>query len=133
MITSVDTSVLIDVLSNQPDFAARSEAALRTARREGRLIVCEAVVAELSPVLPTQQELMEFLGDVGLDFVPSPLEVAVQAGTTYSRYLKNRGGAARVLPDFLIAAHAQHLADRLLTRDRGYYRTYFEGLVLLAP
>jgi len=39
----------------------------------------------------------------------------------------------RVVQDFVIAAHAQQLADRLLARDRGYHRDYFKGLDLWDP
>lgn len=48
-------------------------------------------------------------------------------------YLQRGGKRGRVVPDFLIADHAQLHADGLLARDRGYYPDYFSNLNLLAP
>nr|MBP7480621.1 type II toxin-antitoxin system VapC family toxin [Spirochaetaceae bacterium] len=131
MTTAVDTSVLLDILVDDKQYAATSEATLARARAEGRLIVCESVVAELRPALQSDDEVFQFFDDLGIEFLPSSLESAILAGNTYTEYLKNRGSVRRVLPDFLIAAHARCFADRLLARDRGYYRNYFKDLIIL--
>ena len=60
-------------------------------------------------------------------------EIGFAAGRAFRVYRESGGTRARVLPDFLIGAHAQSRAGRLLSRDRGFYRTYFRKLTLLDP
>lgn len=132
MISAVDWSVLLDVLCDDLDYAERSLALLRGAVAEGRLLVCETVVAEIRPAL-NETELRRFLQDWNISLLPSSLETALLAGEHFAAYLERRGGSRRVLPDFLVGAHAQLHADRLLARDRGYYRDYFRGLKVLTP
>ena len=132
MATAVDTSVLLDVLLADPQHATRSEAALRRTSSEGGLVVCEMVVAEIIPVLAAAS-VHEFLADWHLVFLPSSVESAALAGRIFHRYLERGGKRGRVVPDFLIAAHAQLRADGLIARDRGYYRDYFQDLKLFDP
>lgn len=132
MATAVDTSVLLDVLLNDPRFAAASAGALRTSAGEGSVVICEVVIAEILPVLPAGS-LAEFLADWNISFVPSTLASASLAGEMFLRYLGRGGKRGRVVPDFLIAAHAEIHAGRLLARDRGYYRDYFSQLTIIEP
>lgn len=132
MKTAVDTSVLLDVLLNDPQHAPASLTALHRAAAEGALVISETALAELVPVL-SPADFSQFLADWKLSFVPATQPVAILAGEMFRKYLDRGGKRGRVVPDFLIAAHAQLLADRLLARDRGYYRDYFTQLNLWDP
>jgi hypothetical protein len=132
MVTAVDTSVLLDVLTDHPSFADVSKSALRQAFQEGSLIISETVIAELSPALPSPQ-FRHFLSDWELNFVPSSMESALLAGEMFRHYIQRGGKRDRVLPDFLIGAHAQKHANRLLARDRGYFKNYFKHLKVWDP
>jgi predicted nucleic acid-binding protein len=132
MVTAVDTSVLLDVLLDDVQHASASMAALHLAAAHGPLIISDVALAEVVPVLPPG-EAERFLTDWNLRFTPATQPVATLAGEMFRSFLQRGGKRGRVVPDFLIAAHAQLLADRLLARDRGYYRDYFAQLTLLDP
>lgn len=132
MVTAVDSSVLLDVLLEDPKHVRASKAALRQAHAEGSLIVSETVLAEICPVL-SNEDLEEALADWNLAFVPASKRSAILAGQMYAAYLKRGGRRTRVVPDFLIGAHAQVHAVRLLARDHGFYRDYFKNLHLWDP
>src|SRR3954453_11985276 len=119
MITALDSSVLLDVVTNSPANVEASERCLRQARSEGALIISECVLAEIRPAF-NGEEFDEFMSDWQLEFVPSSRNSAVLAGDHFARHLSRGGRTGRVLPDFLIGAHAMLHADRLLARDRGY-------------
>ena len=131
MITALDTSVLLDVLVNDPEHADRSEALLFQVYRQGTLIISPAVYAELVPQARTRDELDGWLRATRIQVVSFAVDHAYTAGVAYAAYRKAGGKRQRILADFLIGAHAFHEADQLLTRDRGFYRRCFSGLTIV--
>lgn len=131
MISALDSSVILDVLTADPQFANSSEALVRQAMTQGKLVVGECVLAEIAPAFKDEKMLMEFLADWEIEFVPSSRDSAILAGRNFARYLSRGGRTGRIVADFLIGAHAMLHADRLLARDRGYLRDYFSGLAIV--
>jgi predicted nucleic acid-binding protein len=133
MISAVDSSVILDVLTDSRAFAAAGIAALREAAQQGKLIVCECVCAEVYPAIGDRRRFKDFLTEWQLQFVPSTEDTALRAGEMFAAYLKRSRGGGKVVADFLIAAHAVVHADRLIARDRGYFRDYFRELRVVDP
>lgn len=133
MITAVDTSVLIDIFVDDPLFRSKSVAALREARDSGRLVACDAVWAETSAWFSSTAAADDALTSLDVLFDEVGRAAAAVAGRGWRAYRSKGGPRRRMLPDFLIAAHAQQQTDRLLTRDRGFTRSYFPELQIVDP
>ena len=132
MKTAIDTSVLVDILIDDPDHFKKSKAALLKARQEGALLICETVVAELRPLID-EKSLRSFMKELGISFSESSWESANIAGEMFAKYITRKKKTKKVVADFLIGAHASVKADRLLARDRGFYSDYFKNLKILYP
>lgn len=135
MITAVDTNVLLDVFFPDPTFGPLSKESLRAASGEGALIICEAAYAEVAGLFSEKSDLDAFLRETGIRLSPSTPETLFKAGHLWRKANLNRphssSPARRLLADFLIGAHALLQAERLLTRDKGFYRSAFTGLRLV--
>jgi predicted nucleic acid-binding protein len=132
MVTAVDSNVLIDLLGEETRFTAPSIAALDEARMRGALVICPIVASEISAHFASAMALEEILLEMGLAVSEMSLHALHLAGTAFVRYRRRSAKPKeRMLADFLVGAHALCQGDGLLTRDRGYYRTYFPKLQVI--
>lgn len=130
MITAVDSSVLWAILKQEPGHDKWLRALL-SAASDGPLILCPVVFAELAPSTADVAELSGFLARLTISYSPISEAAAHLAGQTFKRYRFAGGPRQHLVPDFLIAAHAQTQANRLAAIDRGYLRRWFPSLLLL--
>ena len=158
MITSLDTNVLLDILIPNAKYSQSSKSLIDDAFRKGSLIMSEIVYAELCSQFPSKNDLDRFLIETGIRLVPSSTDSLYSVSLAWKQYLNAKGKKGEICPqcgaklqwtcikceeripvrqhilsDFLIGGHALRQADQLLTRDRGYYRTYFTDLKIVNP
>lgn len=132
MISAVDTNILLDVLRPNPDFVESSTRLLESSAELGSTLICPIVYSELSAHFKEEGELKRFLEDCTMQIDNISQEVAFAAGQTWRAYRAAGGKRKRIVSDFIIGAHATIQASRLLSRDRGFYLSYFPNLSVLS-
>lgn len=132
-VTLVDSSVLLDILTDDPTWSEWSAVALARARDDGRLVINPIVYAEISTGFDGIEDLDDAVPVDDFERTSLPYEAGFLAGKAFLTYRKRGGQRRTPLPDFYIGAHAALRRYRLLTRDTARYRTYFPSVELVAP
>ncbi len=128
---AVDAPVLVELLTDGPR-ADAAEATLRQCLGSGRVVVCDAALAQVSATLRNGADALAALEEMGVHFSVVESKSALRAGEMLRRH-RQRSGEARPITDFLVGAHALLQCDGLVTFDTTFHRDYFKGLKLLAP
>ena len=129
----VDSNVILDVLTEDPDWFPWSSGVLETEAERSVLAINPVVFAEVSVGFSRLEDLEEVMPRESFRRDPLPWEAAFLAGKCFLRYRRCGGARRSPLPDFYIGAHAAVRGMTLLTRDARRYSTYFPRLRIVAP
>jgi predicted nucleic acid-binding protein len=137
MLSAIDTNVISALWSKEPAHRGMKEL-LFQARQLGGLLICAPVYAELLAYPGASKSFVDrFLDDTSItvDFELSK-DIWTVAGEAFAAYAERRrkdkaGQPKRLLVDFVVGAHAQAVANRLLTLDAERYRSAFSKLRLV--
>ena len=130
--TVVDSSVLLDLFSDDPVWGDWSSGHLASAFDAGPVVINPLIFAEL----PVGFERIEDLDDAlppQISREGLPWEAAFLAGRCFVQYRRAGGTRRSPLPDFYIAAHAATTGRTLLTRDRPRHVELLPSLVVVSP
>lgn len=130
--TFIDSSVLLDVFTEDPTWLAWSETQLTAAAQRGALIINAVVLAELAPRFSRVETLRASLPSTAI-VEPIPIDASFLAGHAHAEYRRAGGSRQAILPDFLIGAHAAVTGRKLLTRDPRRVASHIPGAALISP
>ncbi|HSV04060.1 MAG TPA: type II toxin-antitoxin system VapC family toxin [Phenylobacterium sp.] len=129
----VDSNVLIDIMTDDPQWAGWAAGVLQEAADAHRLVINPIIYAEVSVRFSRIEEMEDALPRAMIEREPIPYEAAFLAGKAFMAYRRRGGSKTSPLPDFFIGAHAAVAGHLLITRDPSRYRSYFPTLEIIAP
>ncbi len=132
MATFVDSSVLLDIFTEDARWLSWSETQLIGAAEHGAIVLNAVVAAEISPRFARIEAMRAALPSMAV-IEEIPLAAAFLAGHAHADYRRAGGTRESILPDFLIGAHAAVTARPLLTRDPRRIAAHIPGAKLITP
>jgi hypothetical protein len=129
----VDSNVILDVATADPQWSDWSSHQLIAAVNQGPALINAIVYGEIAFACNRIEDVDEVLPAHLYDLRPIPREAAFLAARAHAAYRERGGERSMILPDFLIGAHALVERCPLLTRDQRRYHQAFPGLKLITP
>ena len=133
MTVFVDSNVILDVATGDPQWSDWSSRQLVEALNRGQALINAIVYGEIAFACDRIEDVDELLPAHLYEYRPIPREAAFLAARAHAAYRERGGERLMILPDFLIGAHALVERCPLLSRDPRRYRKAFPGLTLITP
>lgn len=128
----VDTNIIIDIVSDDPNWADWSITILEQ-YADQELSINPAVYAELCFNYDSVEEVDYLIRQFELNYQEIPRDGLFRAAQAFKVYKSKGGTKDFVLPDFFIGGHAESSNSRLITRNVKRYRTYFPAVTIINP
>jgi predicted nucleic acid-binding protein len=103
----IDSNVLLDLMTEDPQWAPWSAAAVERAANTSRQVINAIIHAEVSVRYSRIEDLDAALPKDMIDREALPYEAAFLAGKAFLAYRRRGGTKSSPLPDFFIGAHAR--------------------------
>jgi len=129
----VDSNILLDIFTENQNWFEWSSSVLSEIANDAILVINPLLYAEISVPFETIEELEQAVPKEIFRREVLPWETGFLAVKCLLSNRKTGGTRRSTLPDFYIGAHASVRKMRLLTRDKGRYKTYFPKLEIIAP
>ena len=129
--TLVDRNILIDILTLDPVWGARSLDLFARCADKGPMLIVDAIYAECAASYASADQTTAALEGLRVQRSRMSDEALWRASRAFVEYRRRGGTKSNVLPDFFIGAQAETLGVPLLTRDGGRYATYFPDVELV--
>ena len=129
----VDSCVLLDLFTDDPNWGEWSENILEQYSQTNSLFINSIVYTEISIGFDKIEDVEKAISGLGIKVLEIPREALFLTGKVYLKYRKNKGTKNAPLPDFFIGAHVSVEKFDLITRDTNKYLTYFPQAKLIYP